>query len=194
MDTTSGKRYLFDVTAWDIIGPVEVIEKATAIRSKRTTHIWFAVGVCVYTRFMTIGAMRDFSAESFLEAVSTLMRKYGVSSLAISDKGTSTFTNRNLVKQYLPNTKVIQAERECLYLNGLCESWIKMLKRLCRGFLDTLRHQHFPALNIISLINLMEKAMIGYGKYKIETRRSTPFMKMAGNAQNKVINDIFNNS
>ena len=71
MDTTNGKRYLFDVTAWDIIGPVEVIEKTTAIRSKKTSSIWFAVGVCVYTRFMTIGAMRDFSAESFLGAEST---------------------------------------------------------------------------------------------------------------------------
>ena len=108
---------------------------------------------------MTIGPMRDFSSESFLEAVSTLMRKYGVSELAISDKGTSTFTKRELVAQYLPNTKIIQAERECLYLNGLCESRIKMMKRLCRGFLDTLRHQKFPTLNIISLINLMENAI-----------------------------------
>ena len=108
---------------------------------------------------MAIGAMRDFSSESFLEAVSTLMNKYGVSELAISDKGTSTFTKRDLVSQYLPNTKTIQAERECLYLNGLCESRIKMMKRLCRGFLDTLRHQQFPTLNIISLTNLMENAI-----------------------------------
>ena len=99
MDSTNGKRYLFNVTAWDIIGPVEVTEKATALRSRRTTPVWFAVGVCVYTRFMAIGPMRDFSSESFLEAVSTLMRKYGVSDLAISDKGTSTFTKRALVKQ-----------------------------------------------------------------------------------------------
>ena len=159
MDSTNGKRYLFNVTAWDIIGPVEVTEKTTALRSRRTTPVWFAVGVCVYTRFMAIGPMRDFSSESFLEAVSTLMRKYGVSDLAISDKGTSTFTKRDLVKKYLPNTKIIQAERECLYLNGLCESRIKMLKGLCRGFLDTLRHQQFPTLNIISLTNLMENAI-----------------------------------
>ena len=159
MDTTNGSKYLFNVTAWDIIGPVDVTEKTTALRSRRSTPVWFAVGVCVLTRYMVIGPMRDFSAESFLDAVSTLMKKYGVSDLVISDKGTSTFTNRHLVKQYLPNTKVIQAERECLYLNGLCESRIKMLKSLCRTFLDTIRHQRNPVLNLITLINIMESAI-----------------------------------
>ena len=33
------------------------------------------------------------------------------------------------------------------------------MKRLCRGFFDTLCHQKFPTLNIISLTNLMENAI-----------------------------------
>ena len=103
--------------------------------------------------------MRDFGAESFLDAVTTLMRKYGFSSLVISDKGTSTFTNRDLVKEYLPNTKVIQAERECLYLNGLCESRIKMLKSLCRSLMNTVRHQRFPSLNVFTLMSVLENAV-----------------------------------
>ena len=159
LDTTNGSRFLFNVTAWDIIGPIEVHESTTAARPKKSTHIWFAVGVCVLTRYMTLWPMRDFGAESFLDAVTTLMRKYGFSSLVISDKGTSTFTNRDLVKEYLPNTKVIQAERECLYLNGLCESRIKMLKSLCRSLMNTVRHQRFPSLNVFTLMSVLENAV-----------------------------------
>ena len=150
----------------DLAGPI-LVKGFT--KQRVTRKAWLLIGICDYTRLISLSMVQSLSMDHLLMAVLAHFHRYGKSARIESDLGTNFASmSKQFKKESIPNgdevmqeltqelkghgVKFVQRCPKAPYLQGSAEHAVKMTKK-------ALRYYYKSALTTFSWTNLLEGTM-----------------------------------